>query len=88
MRYALVNGEKQGATKGEKGLCLCCGRDVIAKCGEIRCNHWAHKTLKNVRIRKKNLKPDGIWTGRIIFRKNGRKSDALMNKLVKFTSPT
>ena len=43
MRYALVNGEKQEASKGAKGRCLCCGADVIAKCGEIRSSHWAHK---------------------------------------------
>ena len=43
MRYALVNGVRQEATKGAKGKCFCCGADVIAKCGEIRCNHWAHK---------------------------------------------
>lgn len=56
MRYALVNGEKQGATKGEKGLCLCCGRDVIAKCGEIRCNHWAHKNTEECPYSQKEPK--------------------------------
>ena len=43
MRYALVNGIKQEATKGAKGKCLCCGADVIAKCGKTRRWHWAHK---------------------------------------------
>ena len=43
MRYALINGERQEAAKGATGLCLCCGADVISKCGKIRCNHWAHK---------------------------------------------
>ncbi len=43
MRYALINGERLEATKGAMGRCLCCGADVIAKCGKIRSSHWAHK---------------------------------------------
>ncbi len=43
MRYALENGIKKEATKGAKGMCLCCGAEVIAKCGNIRIAHWAHK---------------------------------------------
>jgi hypothetical protein len=43
MKYALINGKKTEATKGAKGLCRYCGSEVIAKCGEIRIDHWAHK---------------------------------------------
>ncbi len=43
MRFALINGEKVEATKGAKGLCPSCKSDVIAKCGEEKVNHWAHK---------------------------------------------
>lgn len=43
MKYALINGEKTEAAKGAKGLCRYCGSEVIAKCGEIRIDHWAHK---------------------------------------------
>ena len=43
MRYALENGIKKEASKGAKGTCLCCGAEVIAKCGKIRIAHWAHK---------------------------------------------
>ncbi len=43
MRYALENGIKREATKGAKGTCLCCGAEVIAKCGKSRIAHWAHK---------------------------------------------
>ena len=39
MRYALENGIKKEATKGAKGTCLCCGAEVIAKCGKIRIAH-------------------------------------------------
>jgi competence CoiA-like predicted nuclease len=43
MKYALINGKKSEATKGTKGLCPSCGSELIAKCGEIKVNHWAHK---------------------------------------------
>jgi hypothetical protein len=43
MKFALVNGEKSEATKGAKGLCRSCGAELIAKCGKVKINHWAHK---------------------------------------------
>ena len=43
MKFALVNGEKVEATKGVKGTCPCCGSELIARCGEVKINHWAHK---------------------------------------------
>ena len=43
MRFALVDGKKSEATKGAKGLCRSCGSELVAKCGEVRVNHWAHK---------------------------------------------
>ena len=39
----LVNGEKTKATYRAKGVCLCCGAEVIAKCGLKLVWHWAHK---------------------------------------------
>ena len=56
MKYALVNGIKQEASKGAKGKCLCCGADVIAKCGRVRCNHWAHKNNEECPYSKKEPK--------------------------------
>ena len=56
MRYALIDGTRQEATKGAKGQCLCCGADVIAKCGKIRCWHWAHKNNKECPYSKKEPK--------------------------------
>lgn len=44
MKYALVNGEKVEATKGAKAVCQFCGSVLIAKCGEDRADHWAHKS--------------------------------------------
>lgn len=43
MRFALVEGKKAEATKGAKGLCPSCGSEVIARCGEVRVDHWSHK---------------------------------------------
>ncbi len=47
MKYALVNGEKKEATKRAKGKCSSCGSNLIAKCGEFKVNHWAHKGNRN-----------------------------------------
>ena len=43
MKYALVCGKKAEATKGASGYCPSCNSEVIAKCGEKKINHWAHK---------------------------------------------
>jgi len=43
-KFALCNGERIEATKGAKGICGICGAEMIAKCGEIKIHHWAHKT--------------------------------------------
>jgi len=47
MKFALVNGEKTEATKGTKGFCPSCGSELIARCGEVKINHWAHKGNRN-----------------------------------------
>src|ERR1700752_18280 len=43
MRFALVNGQRQEAHPGLSGECRGCGKPVVAKCGEVRVWHWAHK---------------------------------------------
>lgn len=43
MKYALVNNVRAEATKGTWGLCEQCGRVLVAKCGEKKIRHWAHK---------------------------------------------
>ena len=47
MKFALVNGKKTFATKGAIGSCPSCGSELIAKCGEIKVNHWSHKGNRN-----------------------------------------
>lgn len=50
MKFAIVNGNKVEASKGAKGLCQSCGAEMIAKCGEFKINHWAHKKIRQCDI--------------------------------------
>lgn len=43
MKFAIVNNKRIEATKGAEGMCPVCGSEVIARCGEIKIHHWAHK---------------------------------------------
>lgn len=43
MQYAIVDFRKKSPSPEEKGVCQCCNRPVIAKCGDIRRWHWAHE---------------------------------------------
>ena len=47
MKFALINGKRTEATKGAKGICRSCGSELVAKCGEVKVNHWAHKGRRN-----------------------------------------
>lgn len=46
MLIAEVEGKRCKATKGAKGICPYCKSEVIAKCGEQKVAHWAHKASK------------------------------------------
>ena len=43
MKFALVHGQRQEAQPGLSGSCPACEQPMIAKCGEIKIRHWAHK---------------------------------------------
>ena len=47
MQYALVNNIKTEPSKGLKGICLGCGKTVLAKCGPLKIHHWAHTSIKD-----------------------------------------
>lgn len=47
MHLAKVNGELVVAVKGLKGTCPHCGLDVLARCGEWKRAHWAHRSRKD-----------------------------------------
>ena len=56
MKYALVDGIKTEAIPKAQGKCLCCGAEVIAKCGNIRERHWAHKNKEKCNYSEKERK--------------------------------
>lgn len=43
MRYALVDGIRLEPTPNLLGSCVGCGSPMIAKCGNKKLHHWAHK---------------------------------------------
>lgn len=47
MKFALIDNDKIEAAKGAKGICPGCGSELIAKCGDIKLHHWAHKGNRN-----------------------------------------
>lgn len=47
MKYALVDGQRAEAAPGLFGVCPVCDGPVIARCGTIRVNHWAHRADGN-----------------------------------------
>lgn len=47
MKYALVENTRTEPAKGAAGRCPACGSEVIARCGDVRVHHWAHKGNRN-----------------------------------------
>lgn len=42
MKYAKVDNLKTLASPKKRGICFCCEKEVIAKCGSIKVWHWSH----------------------------------------------
>lgn len=59
MKFALINNQRFEATPKTKGICPVCNTPVIAKCGKIRENHWAHETKQN--CRNDRWETEGPW---------------------------
>jgi competence protein CoiA len=47
MKFAIVDGERHEASPGLSGECPICGAAVLAKCGEVKVWHWAHKGIRS-----------------------------------------
>ena len=47
MQYAQIEGVRREAESGLFGTCPVCSSAVIAKCGERRVRHWAHKGTRH-----------------------------------------
>lgn len=43
MKFSLVNGQRQEAQPNLSGKCPVCDQAMVAKCGEVKIWHWAHK---------------------------------------------
>ncbi len=43
MKFAIVNGDRREPQKGLIATCVGCSHPMIAKCGDKRVHHWAHK---------------------------------------------
>ena len=43
MKFALVNGQRFEAQPNLSGECPICNHAMVAKCGEVKIWHWAHK---------------------------------------------
>ena len=46
MKFALLNEQRQEAQPSLSGKCLACGHPMVAKCGERRIWHWAHRRIR------------------------------------------
>ena len=47
MKFANVNGQRQEAQPNLSGKCPACDHSMVAKCGEVRIWHWAHKRRRH-----------------------------------------
>lgn len=47
MKYAVVEDQRQEAQPGRSGICPACGNPMIARCGDVRVHHWAHRGGRN-----------------------------------------
>ena len=44
MKFALVDKARAEPSPRLRGNCIYCGREMIAKCGQVKMWHWAHKS--------------------------------------------
>jgi competence protein CoiA len=47
MKFAEIHGERSEALPGTSAECPVCGDSVIAKCGDHKAWHWAHRGVRN-----------------------------------------
>lgn len=48
MKFANVDGVRcEASISGQRGICPSCGSVVVAKCGRVKINHWAHLSQKD-----------------------------------------
>lgn len=80
MKYALVNGAKSIAKPGLLGVCQSCGARMIAKCGNKKTHHWAHKTSR---------KCDSWWEKETAWHRNWKnKFPEIWQEIINFDEGT
>lgn len=47
MKFALVDGQRAEPQPGLSGECPACGNAMVARCGEVRVWHWAHRSRRH-----------------------------------------
>ena len=47
LQFALIDGNKAKPLPRLQGTCCYCGEEMVAKCGQIKIWHWAHKSRSN-----------------------------------------
>jgi competence protein CoiA len=62
-KFAVVEGQRREAERGLAGICQVCASPMIAKCGEQRVHHWAHKGV---------LRCDHWWEPETEWHRNGK----------------
>lgn len=45
MKFAIIEGQRREAHPGLSGNCQCCRGVMLAKCGQIKVWHWAHRGI-------------------------------------------
>ncbi len=58
MHFALIDGQLTKAMPGLKGYCPGCDAPMVAKCGHLRMNHWAHQ---NRPVCDDWWEPETVW---------------------------
>ncbi len=81
MKFALVNGTRYQAEPFLQGSCPACSAPMIAKCGNERIRHWAHKGNRRCdpwweetewhRAWKNHFPED--WQEQVMYAENGEK---------------
>ncbi|MCK1732966.1 hypothetical protein IVA79_03100 [Bradyrhizobium sp. 138] len=46
MKFADIEGQRREAQPGLFGACPSCGAPMVAKCGDLRVRHWAHRGIR------------------------------------------
>ncbi len=61
LRFATTDGQRVLPFPKGRGSCSCCGGALIAKCGKIVTNHWAHESKDDCDTWSEPIGPWHLW---------------------------